>query len=138
MSSCDDILRDMERPPSRGHITIWSIIEIILLIYLGLKGLKGIYDLFAGNYKLSLMDIILVIVNGLLLLGLIFIVHGFFADSRSSLKTGFMCFMVGIVFIIFDVILDICFGGSFSFDSVLNLCFLIFLSFILYQQSSRS
>ena len=61
MDSINDVMREIERPPSRSNLSIYSIIQLLIMLYLGCDAGKEVFDIFKfGSYSwIELLKIVI-------------------------------------------------------------------------------
>ena len=48
----DGVMNEIERPPSKNNLTVYSIIQLFIMLYLGCDAGKEVFDLFkAGGFS---------------------------------------------------------------------------------------
>ena len=130
----EDAISEIQNPPSKNNISICSIIQLLIMLYIGCDAGKEIYDLFkAGSF--SLIDLLKIIVDGLVLIGMLLTAYGLFKDN-DYLKKGFNLFLYGCLGLLIIWVLDLIRKG-FSFGSLGELLIICFISYIIYIQIPR-
>ena len=128
-------LGDLERPPSKANLTIFTIIEICFFTYLGITSVKNIYDLITKSAGISSGYLLEICIYGLLVAGFFFVACGFFQNSHRHLKTGLLFFVLGLIGK--AIFLFLRFIKTFSFVPLIELCVDIFFVCIAYKQSTH-
>lgn len=130
---------DLESPPSRSNITFWAIIEIVAMGVVGVLCCMNLIDFF--NYhsgrNLSAWDVIFIVVNAVVVVGLVFIILGLCMPKASAVKTGITCFLIGCICFLVLIIYGLTQGDKFNFWSLCEIIVMVFLAYILWKQSSH-
>ena len=130
-----DSLGDLERPPSKANINVWTVIEICIFVFLGVGSMKDLFDAFGSGFKFSVVDLIKICIYALLAVGFCFAAYGFFQNTHQHIKTGLLCFAAGLlgkaVFIFFHIL------NGFGFGSLIELLLVLAFCYILYLQSTH-
>ena len=130
----DDFMNEIQNPPSKNNFSIYSIIQLLIMLYIGCDAGKEIYDLFkAGSF--SFVELLKIFIDGLVLVGLILSAYGIFKDN-DYLAKGFILFLYGCLGLLTIWVLNLIKKG-FSFGSLLELIIICFISYIVYIQISR-
>ena len=102
----DSILRNLERPPNIKNLTIYNIIQLLLMLVLGCSaGYHLIVNAIYG--KSSFLYFFSIIVNGFLFIGIIVSFYGVYSDISETLKTGFLLTFVGCILLIIESIYEL-------------------------------
>ena len=130
----EDALSEIQNPPSKNNISICSIIQLLIMLYIGCDAGKEVYDLFkAGSF--SLVDPFKIVIDGLVFIGMLLTAYGIFKDN-DYLKNGFKLFLYGCLGLLIILVLDLIKQG-FSFGSLVELLIICFISYIIYIQIPR-
>ena len=132
MEDMDGIMRQLERPPSKNNLTVYSIIQIILMLCIGCSSGKDLFDIFSYS-KFSIIDLIKIVVDGLIFIGFLLAAYAFFVDNSDHLKKGFLLFFFGLIGWLIICILD-WFRSGFGFGSLIEFLIYCFLTYIIYIQ----
>ena len=120
---------DIHEPPSRSRVTIWCIVELVIMAILGINCIYG----FAENAGLnSFWDVIGLIANGFGIAGLILVILAIWQENGSYMKIGTLCFAVTLIISIVLFIVSLLHGhvsGSSIIHFILN-CFLCYVFWI--------
>ena len=134
MDCINDTMREFERPPSKNNLSIYNIIQLFIMLYLGCDAGKECFDIFKfGSF--SFVDLIKIVIDLLIFVGMLIAAYGIFIDKSDSIKTGFLLFFYGCIGLVIIWILDLIKSG-FSFGSLIELLFICFITYILYKQIS--
>lgn len=136
-SECGDI----NRPPSRGNMSLIAIIELVIMGVVGVVCLIDLYDLIKymnDDHDWKVFEILRVVEYCLIVAGLVFIIIGLFCSpSQRQIYTGIICFLIGTILAIILTVLVI--KDDKGEDSLAyNICYiilLVFLAWILWKQS---
>jgi len=133
---------DINRPPSRGNMSLIAIIELVIMGVVGIICLMSLYRFIEGlnddNHDWDIIDILKVVQECLIVAGLVFIIIGLFCSpSQRQIYTGIVCFLIGTILAIILTVLLI--RDKQTNDSLgYNICYIIlltFLAWILWKQS---
>ena len=135
-SSC---MQELEIPPSRNHMGIVQIIELVLM---GVVAVLCIIDFISQLrvFELKFWNILALICDALFVAGLVYIIIGLFCNfTEQKIKIGIYCFFGAILIQIVFVI------GSLAttrrlIDWLMNLVkalVMIFLCWLLWRQSKN-
>ena len=128
----NNILQILERPPNKNNLSIYNIIQILLMIILGsLSGYKLLDVIF--NRKISSSILLLIIIYGTIFIGFILSCYGFIADKNVNLKTGFLLFFIGSLLLIIKEIIEII-KLEFDFITFCELIISMILCFVIMKQ----
>ena len=128
----NNILQILERPPNKNNLSIYNIIQIILMVILvSLSGYKLFCDFF--NYKISSSILFSIIIYGPIFIGFILSCYGFIKEKNIHLKTGFLLFFIGSLLLIIKDIIDII-KLDIGFASFCELIISILLCFVIMKQ----
>ena len=127
----NNILHQLERPPSKDNLSIYNVIQLILMLFIGISAANKLYYLLSQNY-ISLSNLIEIIVDILLIIGIIIIIFGFIRDN-INFKYGFLLFYFGCILLLIKKIIDLFENESFIF-SLLELMIVILIIFVITKQ----
>ena len=128
----DGVMNEIERPPSKNNLSVYSIIQLFIMLYLGCDAGKEVFDLFkAGGF--SLVGLVKIVIDGLIFVGMLIAAYGLFAEKHDSLKTGFALFFYGCIGLIVVWVLDLLRDG-FGWGHFIDLLVICFISYVLYVQ----
>jgi hypothetical protein len=130
----EDAISEIQNPPSKNNISIFSIIQLLIMLYIGCDAGKEIYDLLKVG-SLSWVDLLKIIIDGLVFIGMLLTAYGIFKDN-DYLKKGFNLFLYGCLGLLIILVLDLIKNG-FSFGSLCELLIICFISYIIYIQIPR-
>ena len=86
---------DIHEPPSRTKMTIWCIVEFVIMIFLGINCIYG----FAENASLkNFWNVIGLVANGFGIAGLLLVCYAMWAENGAFMKIGTLCFAVTLIF----------------------------------------
>ena len=127
----NNILHQLERPPSKDNLSIYNVIQLILMLFIGISAANKLYYLLSQNY-ISLSNLIEIIVDILLIIGIIIIIFGFIRDN-INFKYGFLLFYFGCILLLIKKIIDLLENELFIF-SLLELMIVILIIFVITKQ----
>ena len=122
---------DYHEAPSRAKVTIWCIVELVLMAIIGLNCLYG----FAEAVKMDhLFTIIFLVGNGFGIAGLIFVILGIWKENGGFMKTGTFCFAIALIISIVIFVINLLdsnhkITGSLIVHFILD-CFLCYLFWV--------
>ena len=124
---------NIEEPPSRSKVTVWCIVELVVMAIIGVNCIYG----FAENAKLgSLWNILALVGNGFGIAGLIFVILSLWKENGGLMKTGTICFaialIINIVIFVFFLI-----DGNINFSSIAHFALDVFLCYVFWVQSGH-
>ena len=128
----NDVLHNLERPPSRTNLSKYNILQIILMIYLGCSAGFNIYSILTQK-QISKSNIVEIIFDSLLFIGFIASTYGFLSENNGYLKGGFIIFCFGCVILIIKIIVD-WIKGMFSIYHLIEFLVAIFIVFVITKQ----
>ena len=127
-----NIMEYLEIPPKKNNFSIWDIIELIIMSIIGLMAGKELYDIFKlGTF--SFIDLLKIFIDGLIFIGIIITIYGFFREENKYLKGGFLLFLIGLLGVLFLFILDI-FKGGFRIGYFIEFLLYLLFAYIIYIQ----
>ena len=127
-----NFMNDLERPPTKDNLTIYNIIELILMLCIGCAAGYNLYSVLS-QFKFSLANLIEIIVDALLFIGIGISIYGFSFENNGYLKGGFIIFYFGCLILLVKIIID-WFKSGFSFSSLVELLILILLVYMINKQ----
>ena len=139
-SSCGDL----DRPPSRQNMSLFAIIELVIMGVVGILCLIGLVDFIKALNKSSgswdVITILRLIEYVLIVAGLVLIIIGLFCSiSQYQIRTGIMCFAVGGIISIVITVMYIT-DSRYEENFFYNICYIIlmiFLVWVLWRQSGH-
>lgn len=136
---------DLDRPPSRQNMSLFAIIELVVMGVVGILCLIGLIDFIKALNKSNgngwdVITILRLIEYILIVAGLCLIIIGLFCSiSQYQIRTGIMCFAVGGIISIVITIMYIT-DSKYEENFFYNVCYIIlmiFLVWILWRQSGH-
>ena len=136
---CGSSCPELDKPPSRANMGIVQIIELIIM---GIAGILCFIDLYYMIHDyVNFWNLLEIIVDVLIIAGLVFIIIGlFFSASSQKIRIGIICFFAGtVVNIVCIVYFLIYYSGTLEswLISLIKVCILIFLAYVLWRQSKN-
>ncbi len=140
MSCCGSSCPDLEKPPTKGNMGVFQIIEIIAMGVVAVLCVIDFIVLLGRN--IYYYNIFSLIVDVLIVVGLVFILMGLFCSNGSQrrVRIGLYCFLGGCIIEIVIIILYLTSAYGTLGEWVLNLLLAIILSclaYILWKQSAH-
>ena len=143
MSNCCSSCPELDNPPTRSHMGIVQIIELVVMAIVAILCGYDVYNLFkVGPAGWVFWWILCLAVDVLIIAGLVFVLMGLFASTASSqrIRIGIYCFFAGTIIDIVCVVWYLISGGS-SVDqwlvNLLKAAILIVLAYFLWRQSKN-
>ena len=140
---CSSTCPELDNPPTRSHMGIVQIIELVVMAIVAILCGYDLYSLFkVGPDGWVFWWILSLAVDVLIIAGLVFILMGLFASTASSqrIRIGIYCFFAGTIICIVCVVWYLISGGS-SVDqwlvNLLKAAILIVLAYFLWRQSKN-
>ena len=127
-------------PPSRNNLTIWGIIELIIMAICGLLCAAELIEFFntEGHYRTSIVLILVIVADVFIVLGLCLIIFGLFCSpSQSQIRSGIICFVVGAICFAVAIVYSAIQSGHIYLTQILHVILLAFLAYILWIQAGR-
>ena len=127
-------------PPSRNNLTIWGILELIIMAICGLLCASDLIELFNSDahHRTSIVLILVVVADVFIVLGLCLIIFGLFCSpSQSQIRSGIICFVVGAICFAVAIVYSAIQVGKIYFSQILHVILLAFLAYILWIQAGR-
>ena len=122
---------DYHEPPSRAKVTIWCIVELVLMAIIGLNCLYG----FAEAVKMEFFwNIIFLVGNGFGIAGLLFVIFGLWKENGAFMKTGIFCFAIALIISIVVFVWNLL-NGNITGASIVHFVLDCFLCYIFWVQS---
>ena len=131
MSSLSGIMREFQRPPTRSNLSIWNIIQIIIMLIIGILKVSEFYSSFKGNMLFTVF--IRIIVDGLIILGIIIFAYGLLAEQSKFLKLGLLLFLCGSFILIFFSFFEL-FKEKSIIKSIFEIIIYGFISWVIFTQ----
>ena len=132
MEAINNIMGSLSRPPSKNNISIWNIIQIIIMSYLAWCSGKEIYDILLIDKGFSFIIFLKIVIDGLVLIGFLFSLYGAIKNESHIYKKGFQMFIFGCLGLLLIIIIDFIKNG-FIFGSLIKfllICFIVYVVFI--------
>ena len=140
---CSSTCPELDNPPTRSHMGLVQIIELVVMAIVAILCGYDLYSLFkVGPDGWVFWWILSLAVDVLIIAGLVFILMGLFASTASSqrIRIGIYCFFAGTIICIVCVVWYLISGGS-SVDqwlvNLLKAAILIVLAYFLWRQSKN-
>ena len=122
---------DIHEPPSRSRVTIWCIVELVIMAILGLNCIYGFAESAGAK---GVWAIIGLVANGFGIAGLVFVILAIWQENGSYMKIGTLCFavtlIISIVLFIYNLI-----NGHTSGSSIIHFILNCFLCYVFWIQS---
>ena len=129
---------DLERPPSRSNMSLFAIIEIVIMGVLAVFCLVELIELFKSDVPMNNVSTILrIIVDILIVVGLCLILYGLFcAMSPGPIRSGIICYLLAAI-ISLVVLVYYFINGGVTFYQFVYAIFLLLLAYFLWIQSGH-
>ena len=128
----DNILHKLERPPSKNNLSVYTIVQIIIMLCIGCVAGYDLCSLLV-NLKFSLSNLFQIVIDTLLFIGLCISAFGFLKENNGHLKGGFLLFYLGCLLLLFKLIIGF-FKIGFSFSSLITLLIILCILFVITKQ----
>ena len=128
---------NIDTPPSRSNMTIWGIVELVIMILIGVSCAFNVMD--AISYRMNVWNIVWFVGNAFGVAGLIFVILGLFFTGGYHFRIGMICFFVSIIIAIIYLVITILHVGQreIYFSTIVYLCLDIFMAYVLWRQSGH-
>ena len=126
---------DIDTPPSRQSITIWGLVEFIIMCIIGIFCLIDFFNVFYT--EITVRSIIAIVGDAFGIAGLVFIILGLWMSNSGHFRTGILCFLVSIIITLVVIVWGLISGASFTLRTLLVVVFDVFLAYVLWRQSAQ-
>ena len=129
---------DLERPPSRSNMSLFAIIELVIMGVLAIICLVELINIFNSNQSMSNVFLILRIISDILIVvGLCLVVYGLFcALSPSPIRSGILCYLIAALISLVVIVYNFV-ENSITAYQFFYAVFLLFLAYFLWRQSGH-
>ena len=131
---------DIYSPPSRTNMSLFAIIELVIMGVVGILCLVDLYYLLNNVKTWEVLEILRCVEYGFIVVGLALILIGLFCSiSQYQIRSGVLCFCIGAILAVVITIL-ILMRKQNQESVVFNILYIIFMTFlawILWVQSGR-
>ena len=130
---------DMYQPPSRSNMSIFAIIELIIMMVVAVLCFVEVVRFIGDGEKFGYLKFLVLVDDILAVAALCYIVYGLFCGITSTkLKLGIMLFALAAIVAMVIILLEINEGvGKKIFYKIFQFCIYLFLAWILWQQAAR-
>ena len=130
---------DIYNPPSRSNVSIFAIIEIVIMGVVAILSLIELVDYINGDKDCSGMIKTLVFVDDIaIVIAGVYVIIGLFFLGGSKTRIGILCFIFAGILSMVILVLQINEGvGDELLYSIFKFIIYLFLTFILWKQYSR-
>ena len=102
----DSFLRNLERPPNKNNLSIYNIIQLLLMIILGCSsGYNLVMNLI--DVKSLFLYVFSIITDGFLCFGIFLSFYGIFNERSETLKAGYLLAYIGCILLIIESIYEL-------------------------------
>ena len=122
-------------PPSRSNMTIWGIVELVVMVLIGVSCLLNVLHTLGSH--IDTLSIIWFVGNGFGVAGLVFVILGLFFTGVYHFRIGMICFFISIIIAIVYIVFQILSGYEIYFATIVYLCLDIFMAYVLWVQSGH-
>ena len=138
--SCNGPCGNLDMPPSRSNLSIFAIIELVVMGVVGVLCAVDLYYYFKDSRSWDYLTLLKVIDCIIIVAGLVLIIVGLFCCIGTyQIRTGIICFCVGCILAIIITVIILVKG--YNKDSMIfNVCYivlLVVLAYILWRQSNH-
>ena len=130
-SPCGDIYS----PPSRHNMSLFAILELVVMIVVGILCCIELFDLFK-NDDMDLIVFLVLVDDVVVVCGLVFIIYGLFW-SNLQVRKGMYLFFAGAVLAMVIIVLELDKGTKKVLYKIAQFCIFLFLSYFLWKQANR-
>lgn len=127
----------IESPPSFTNITIWGIITLICMLFVGISSIYGLIGSASFGSNNFFFDLINLIGSCFGVAGLIFAILSIVQKNGAHMKIGMTCYFISCLIAVVVFILSIIYWGTIDFRSILHLLLCIFLCYLFFVQSKN-
>ena len=130
---------DMYQPPSRSNMSIFAIIELVIMMVVAVLCFVEVVRFIGDGQKFDYIKFFVLVDDILAVAALCYIVYGLFCGFASSkLKWGIMLFVFAAILAMVIIVLEINKGvGDKIFYKIFQFCIYLFLAWILWNQAAR-
>ena len=130
---------DIYQPPSRSNMSLFGIIEIVIMIVVAIICLAEVGTFIKNRNNISGYITVLVLIDDIIIvIAVCYLLYGLFcAVSSRNIKIGILLFVVGAVLAMVIIALQINQGAKEIWFKIFQFIILLFLTFILWQQAAR-
>ena len=133
---------DIYNPPSRSNMSIFAIIELVIMGVIAVLSLVELLDFLSGDKDSNGMIQVLVIIDDIIIVAaVVYIIIGLFVSvcGGRNLKMGILCFIAAGILSMIILVLQISDGvkGKELLFSIFKFIIYLFLTFILWNQYTR-
>ena len=133
METLNNIMGDVSRPSSKNNISIWNIVQIIIMGYIGWCSGKEIYDILFGGKGFSFIEILKIVIDGMVLIGFLFFIYGAIKNEAYIYKKGYQLFIFGCLGLLFTIIIELMNSGI-IFGSLIKFLLICFIVYVVLMQ----
>ena len=130
---------DMYQPPTRSNLSLFNIIELVIMLVVGILCAIELVDILQNIKKIQLYGVLTLIDDILVVVALIYIVVGLFCGlSNYQIKWGIFLFACAGILAMVIIVLEI--NGSSGKNvwiKILQFILYLFLTWILWNQAAR-
>ena len=130
---------DIYQPPSRNNMSLFGIIEIVIMIVVAIICLIEVGTFIKKMDTLKGYITVLVFIDDIIIVvAVCYLLYGLFcAVSSRNIKIGILLFVVGAVLAMVIIALQINQSSKEIWFKIFQFIILLFLTFILWQQAAR-
>ena len=130
---------DIYNPPSRSNLSIFAIIELVVMGVVAILSLVELFDFISGDKKSNDMIKMLIIIDDIVIVvAAAYLIVGLFFFGGNKLRLGILCFIAAGILSMVILILQINEGvGDELLYSIFKFIIYLFLTFVLWKQFSR-
>lgn len=129
---------DIYQPPSRANMSLFSIIEIVIMVVVAVLCLVELCDVLPNEKFRDIIPFLIIIDDVLIVAAVCYLLYGlFFAASSRNIRIGIFLFIAGAVLAMVVIVLQINRSSKDIWYKIFQFIILLFLTFILWQQASR-
>ena len=130
---------DLYNPPSRNNMSLFAIIELVIMIVISILSLIELVDCL-GKIKQGFSTIqMLVIIDDILIVAAVcYLIYGLFCSlSARNIQIGILLFVIAGVLAMVIIVLKLNGSSGNVLYQIMQFIILLFLTWILWNQAAR-
>ena len=130
---------DLYNPPSRNNMSLFAIIELVIMIVISILSLIELIDCL-GKIKQGFGTIqMLVIIDDILIVAAVcYLIYGLFCSlSARNIQIGILLFVIAGVLAMVIIVLKLNGSSGNVLYQIMQFLILLFLTWILWNQAAR-
>ncbi len=127
----------IESPPSFTNVTVWGIITMICMLFVGISSIYGVIGSASFGSDNFFFDLINLIGSCFGVAGLIFAILSIVQKNAAHMRIGMTCYFISCLIALVVFILSLIFWGKVEIRSIFHLLLCIFLCYLFFVQSKN-